>query len=105
MRVPAPGIVAATDPVEIRFDGAPLEARPGEMLAAALTAAGHLDVRDTRRGGRRGVFCGMGACQDCLVTVDGVPDQRACMTPVVPGMTVRRQGVGGPPGPAAAPAA
>jgi NADPH-dependent 2,4-dienoyl-CoA reductase/sulfur reductase-like enzyme len=105
VRVPAPGIVAATDPVEIRFDGAPLEARPGEMLAAALTAAGHLDVRDTRRGGRRGVFCGMGACQDCLVTVDGVPDQRACMTPVVPGMTVRRQGVGGPPGPAATPSA
>ncbi|MGW2362580.1 2Fe-2S iron-sulfur cluster-binding protein, partial [Streptomyces phaeofaciens] len=25
----------------------------------------------------RGVFCGIGVCFDCLVTVDGRPNQRA----------------------------
>ena len=28
----------------------------------------------------------MGVCFDCLVTVDGRPSQRACLTKVEPGM-------------------
>ena len=32
--------------------------------------------------------CGMGACQDCLVTVDGTSGVRACLTPVRAGMDV-----------------
>jgi sarcosine oxidase subunit alpha len=30
----------------------------------------------------------MGVCQECRVTVDGRPDQRACMTAVRDGMEV-----------------
>ena len=36
------------------------------------------------------MFCGMGVCQECLVEVDGRPNQRACMTKVAAGMAVRR---------------
>ena len=32
---------------------------------------------------------GMGVCYDCLVTIDGVPNQRACMTPVQDRMEIR----------------
>ncbi|RYJ01501.1 MAG: (2Fe-2S)-binding protein, partial [Acetobacteraceae bacterium] len=55
----------------MRFDGQSLEALPGETLAATLSAAGILAYRQTAGGAPRGLFCGMGACFDCLVTVDG----------------------------------
>jgi NADPH-dependent 2,4-dienoyl-CoA reductase/sulfur reductase-like enzyme len=103
MRVRSPGIVPAAEPVRISLDGVPVEARPGEILAAALAAAGALDLRETRGGGRRGIFCGMGVCHECLVTVDGEPNRRACMTTVRAGMDVRRQRLRDDPGPAPPP--
>ena len=74
--------------VTITFDGRPVPARLGESLAAALTAAGITTLRTTRSDQPRGMFCGMGVCQDCLVEVDGKPNQRACMVKVAGPMTV-----------------
>ena len=74
-----------------RFDGQEVEAGVGQSLAAALTAAGIRAFRRTVTGAPRGVFCGMGVCQDCLVTVDGVPNRRACMTPAADGLAVITQ--------------
>lgn len=68
--------------------------RAGLTVAAALTEAGVRDLRATRRGldgEGRGIHCGMGICQDCLVEVDGEPNLRACMTKAAPGMRVRHQ--------------
>src|SRR4051794_30829411 len=73
--------------VRFTFDGAPVLAVPGETMAAALTASGVLALRRTASGGTRGLWCGMGACWDCLVTVDGVP-VRACMEKVRAGARV-----------------
>jgi len=73
-------------------DGADVTAFEGESIAAALAAAGHPFTRWTDRTGEaRGYFCGMGVCQDCLITVDGRPNVRACVTPVRDGMRVERQ--------------
>ena len=76
--------------VAITFAGQPLEAEAGESLAAALTAHGIRVFRTTRSGAERGIFCGMGVCQDCLVEIDGKPSQRACMTKVERPMRVER---------------
>lgn len=76
--------------VEVSFEGRPLIARRGESIAAALTAAGIRSLRETQ-GELRGVFCGMGVCHDCLVTVDGVSGQRACMTKIDRPMAIGRQ--------------
>jgi thioredoxin reductase len=73
------------------FAGRPIAARTGQSLAAALAAAGEHGLRETRSGAWRGVFCGMGVCQECLVTVDGAPNQRACVVKARPGMTVLPQ--------------
>jgi predicted molibdopterin-dependent oxidoreductase YjgC len=82
----------------IYVDGQAIPARPGQTLAAVLLAAGCQTFRYTRSGKPRGIFCGMGACFDCLVTVDGLADQRACMTPAQPGMQVQTGTLaGGPP--------
>lgn len=76
-------------PVAFRFDGAPLVAMEGETIAAALAAADITTLRRTASGAPRGVHCGMGACFDCVVAVDGRIGQRACMTKVTHGMDVR----------------
>lgn len=75
----------------LRFEGAEIPARAGETIAAALTRAGVRVFRETRGGAGRGLFCGMGVCQDCLVEVDGQANQRACMTSVAGAQEVRRQ--------------
>jgi glycine/D-amino acid oxidase-like deaminating enzyme/ferredoxin len=79
MRLSSPSIRPTAERVGIRFNGAQIEALPGETIAAALSAAGVLTVRHTASGAPRGLWCGMGACHDCIVTVDGRAGQRACM--------------------------
>lgn len=76
----------------------------GETVAAALTASGITALRRTRNGEARGVFCGMGVCFECLVTVDGRSGQRACMTRVRDGMEVAAHRDDLPPVPAGEPA-
>ena len=73
------------------FDGSPVTARPGHSLAAALTAAGYRRLGESAEGTARGMFCGMGICQGCLVTVDGTPDRRACLTTAAGGLVVASQ--------------
>jgi hypothetical protein len=76
-----------TERLALTLDGAPLTARPGQSVGAALIEAGVRSWRTTRRGGRpRGLFCGIGVCFDCLLVVDGVPNQRACLVPARDGM-------------------
>ncbi len=74
--------------MSIVYDGQVLCALPGETVAAALTAHGIAQYRHTR-GGRRGLYCGMGACFDCLVTIDGKANQRACLVAVAAGQRIR----------------
>ena len=79
---------AAVSELRFSFDGSPVTARPGQSLAAALTAAGFRCLGERAEGTACGTFCGMGICQDCLVTVDGTRDRRACMTMAAAGMVV-----------------
>ncbi|MFG1852121.1 (2Fe-2S)-binding protein [Actinomadura geliboluensis] len=65
-------------PLRITVDGAPLTGVTGQTIAGVLMAAGRTAWRESPSGTPRGVFCGIGACFDCLVTVNGVPDVRAC---------------------------
>lgn len=78
-------------PAGFTFNGRPVALRAGQSVAAALTESGERAFRITAKDEKRGMFCGMGVCQDCLVTVDGVPNQRACMTPAQDGMQVATQ--------------
>ena len=91
MRIRSSGLEAAPATVQITFAGQPVQARATDTVASALVASGELSCRETLAGDARGVFCGMGVCQECLVAVDGEPGLRACMTPVRDGMTVERQ--------------
>ena len=78
----------STDPfLRLTFDGREVTARPGQTVGAALVEAGIRSWRMTRNHGRpRGLFCGIGICYDCLITVDGLANQRACLVPATDGM-------------------
>jgi predicted molibdopterin-dependent oxidoreductase YjgC len=74
------------------FDDRHIEFQDGQSVGAALIQAGIMSWRTTRKLGRpRGLFCGIGICFDCLVVVDGSPNQRACLVPAAHGMSVRSQ--------------
>lgn len=87
------GVVPPAGPVTVTLGGRTLAASEGQSVAAALTAAGVRSWRTTRRDARpRGLFCGIGTCFDCLLTIDGRPGQRACLVPVRDGMILGETG-------------
>ena len=76
--------------VTFTFDGVPVHALRGQTVAGALLADGVISWHLTRSGGRpRGLFCGIGACFDCLVDVNEDRAVRACLVPVQGGDEVR----------------
>ncbi len=79
-------------PVVVHLDGRPVKAFDGETVAAVLLAEGIHTLRHTAKDNQpRSLFCGMGICFDCLVTVDGRHNIRACVTPVADGMKIETQ--------------
>ncbi|MDP7522270.1 MAG: (2Fe-2S)-binding protein [Arenicellales bacterium] len=77
------------EPITIQVDGKEITAFAGESIAAAMMASGLRTTQMTKQGGSpRGYFCGMGACFDCIATVDGVDNVRTCNTSVHPGCEV-----------------
>lgn len=79
------------DVVRIMLDGETVEVPAAVSVAVAL--ARHDRLRSIRSSSLnadpRSVFCGMGLCQECVVTVDGVRGVRACITPIAEGMQIQ----------------
>ena len=73
--------------IELTVDGQPLQAPAGQSVAAAILSRGRLTLRESPGGAPRGLYCGIGVCQECRVLVDGV-GVRSCVTPVAAGMRV-----------------
>ena len=89
---PILGDLAEAETFEIIFDGKPIAAREGDTIASALIANGVKVFRRTpKRGEPRQVFCAIGRCTDCMMTVDGTPNVRTCVTLAEPGMVVQTQ--------------
>jgi len=75
--------------VVISVDGVRTVAKEGDTVAAALLAAGLLATRRTPvSGASRGPYCMMGACFECLVTIDDAGNRQACLIPVRAGMRI-----------------
>ena len=83
---------APVDAVEIILDGETVAGVQGQTIAGIVLASGSLAWRRTSVDGRpRGLFCGIGVCFDCLVTVNGERDVRACQRRAVDGDAVASQ--------------
>ena len=80
------------NPLTISVDGTPTDGRPGQTIAGVLLTSGRSAWRRTSRASApRGLFCGIGVCFDCLVTVNDRPNQRACLASLQPGDAIRTQ--------------
>lgn len=89
---PILGPLPGGDKVKIIVDGKEMEALAGETIAAALLANDiHVFRYTARYREPRGVFCGIGQCTDCKMTVNGVPNVKTCITPVTEGMVIETQ--------------
>jgi predicted molibdopterin-dependent oxidoreductase YjgC len=82
--------------ITFTYDGNQITGYEGEPIAIALEAAGIMIHRYTKKNHEpRGIFCAIGRCTDCVMVVDGKPNVRTCITPLVEGMDVKTQyGVG-----------
>ena len=80
------------DLVSISINGKEVKALPDDTVAAAVLCAGLSHTRTTPvSGAPRAPFCLMGVCFECLMVIDGLANQRACMTKVKEGMRVSTQ--------------
>lgn len=79
-----------TERIRVTLDGEELEGRAGQTIAGILIASRRAAWRDAQTGGR-GVFCGIGVCHDCLVTVNGVEGVRACQRTACDGDELTRE--------------
>lgn len=85
-----PETIGAT--VTVNIDGADVEVRAGDTVAAALLAAGgHYYRTSAVSDSPRAPYCMMGVCFECLVTVDGVGNRQGCLIPVQEGMRIETQ--------------
>jgi predicted molibdopterin-dependent oxidoreductase YjgC len=75
-------------PIPFTIDGAPFEAREGDLLLTAIllhrASLRRFEFGEADRAG----FCLMAACQDCWVSFADGSRARACTTLVEPGMAV-----------------
>jgi predicted molibdopterin-dependent oxidoreductase YjgC len=74
------------------LDGMPVEAEEGEPIAAILLRTAPFICRRTPVSGElRAPYCMMGACFDCLVTINGQTSVRSCLAHARDGMEIMRQ--------------
>ena len=84
--------IDASKPVVFQFEGEPVQAFEGDSIASALYAAGvRIFSRSFKYHRPRGLTCVAGRCPNCLMTVDGVPNVRACVEPARDGAVVSGQ--------------
>ena len=85
-----PDAGAAT--VTVTINGKPFRAPHGCTAAGAVLLAGETSTRATPvTGAARAPYCMMGVCFDCLMEINGVANQQACLVPVAEGMRINRQ--------------
>ena len=78
--------------ITFTFNGLPLEGESGQSVSAALIANGERIARYSRfNGAPRGAYCGIGICFDCVLIIDGLANQRSCLTEIADGMKVETQ--------------
>ena len=71
MRVKVKGVDAYGPPCTFEFNGKKQDGVIGDSIASALINSGEYGLRNTEGTEKRGVFCGMGVCNECLVNVNG----------------------------------
>ncbi|MBM3719976.1 MAG: hypothetical protein FJW51_05040 [Actinobacteria bacterium] len=73
------------------YCGEKFEGRVGDSIASAMVRNGQLTCRENETGQPRGIFCGMGVCNECQVEVDDEPGVLSCMSSLKSGTRIVTQ--------------
>ena len=75
--------------INFTFNGSTYTGEAGQSIAAALISHDQRVLRTTRfDGASRSIFCGIGICFDCVVVVNGIANQRACIVEISEGAVI-----------------
>lgn len=75
--------------ITLIVDGNRVRGFAGETVAATMLSAGEIAFRRDTMGKPRGLYCNMGTCSECLVTLVASGRRvRACLTEAVDGLEV-----------------
>lgn len=78
--------------INFTFDGELIKAYQGETIVSALHAVGIKELSRSKKLDRpRGLFCAIGKCSSCLMTVNGIPNVKGCVTLAEDGMNIKSQ--------------
>ncbi len=76
----------------VKFEGRAVSVQDGDTIASALYRSGvRVFSRSMKYHRPRGLYCLSGDCPNCLVTVDGEPSVRACVTSARGGQVIERE--------------
>src|SRR5690625_6115387 len=75
--------------VSFQFDGQTYKGIESDTIASALLVNGIRTLRKHEESGNpRGIYCNIGHCFECRVIVNGIPNVRACLTPIENDMVI-----------------
>ena len=83
---------SALNTVRFYLNGMEAFANASDSVAAAVLLASAEATRYTaNQGSARAPYCMMGVCFECLLCIDGVPNQQACMIKIKQDMHIETQ--------------
>lgn len=83
---------SSSNSVTVSVNGQAVTAPEGQTVWTTMALAGQTTTRQSALSDEdRSAYCAMGVCFECLVEVDGQPNQQACLRRVVEGMSIRTQ--------------
>lgn len=86
---PVLGKLPAKEPIKFFYDGEEYLGFKGDTIASALLAHGVRKLRVHEASEKpRGIYCNIGHCFECRVTVDSQEGVRACLTPIENNMSI-----------------
>jgi len=86
---PVLGKIEERSEITFTFDGKQYTGYEGDTIASALLANGQRTLRVHEASGNpRAIYCNIGHCYECRVTVDDVRGVRACLEPIKEGMKI-----------------
>ncbi len=78
--------------IPIEINGKKVNVPEGITVWSSMALSGETTTRlspVTKQ--QRSAYCAMGVCFECLVQIDGQPNQQACLTLVRKGMKIQKQ--------------
>jgi hypothetical protein len=83
---------AAGELIDVTVNGEAVRVPRGSTAAAAVLMHTDGPTRTTAVSGEgRAPYCMMGVCFECLLMIDGEPNQQGCLVLVQEGMRIERQ--------------